>query len=136
MGEKRKYSQAHWEMVAWLHNHDVSLDDKYDLKNAPHHPQKKNKRRETSGEPEDTLDLHGLTVEEAAKEIKSFVLSCKLKGYYIVKIIHGKGLHSPGEAKLKRLVEEYLNGDGKKMISSWKLAPHNMGGDGAVLIYL
>jgi DNA-nicking Smr family endonuclease len=59
-----------------------------------------------------------------------------LKGYYLVKIIHGKGLHSPGEAKLKELVLNYLNGEGKRVHSSYRSAPPDKGGEGAVLIFL
>ncbi len=131
-----KYSQEHWEMVKWLQNHEISLGEKYDLENAPRYGKKRKKPRQPSREPEDTLDLHGMTVEESSMRIKSFILTSKLKGLYLVKIIHGKGLHSPGESKLKALVVEYLNSEVKKMISAWEHAPPNQGGEGAVLVYL
>jgi DNA-nicking Smr family endonuclease len=135
MKKAKKESVEHWEMVKWLSSHDVSLDEKYDLEHAPRHRKKKKPPSVASREPEEALDLHGLTVEEAASELKSFILGCKLKGCYLVKVIHGKGLHSPGEAKLKGLVADYLNHDGKNLISSWRCASPNQGGEGAVIIY-
>ena len=135
-GEKKKYSREHWEMVAWLQSHETSLDEKYDLANNPRRAKKRKPSDKPSEEPDDTLDLHGLKVEEAVREIKSFISGSKLKGYYIIKIIHGKGLHSLGEAKLKSLVVDFLNGEGRNLISSWKHASLNQGGDGAVEIYL
>ena len=136
LGDKEKYSREHWEMVAWLQSHEASLDEKYDIKNIPRRNKKRKPAAKASKEPEDTLDLHGLTVEEAVREIKSFITGSKLKGYYFIKIIHGKGLHSQGEAKLKSLVVDFLNGEGRNLISSWKHASLNQGGDGAVIIYL
>ena len=133
---KKKFCREHWEMLTWMHTHEASLDEKYDLQHAPRRKRKKSRNQKTSREPEAVLDLHGLTVEEASREIKSFVYSSKVKGYYLIKIIHGKGLHSLGEAKLKALVEEYLNGEGKKFISSWNKASVNHGGEGAVMIFL
>ena len=135
MKKAKKESAEHWEMVKWLSAHDVSLDEKYDLEHAPRPRKKKKSPPIASREPEEALDLHGLTVEEAVSELKSFILGCKLKGCYLVKVIHGKGLHSPGEAKLKALVADYLNHDGKSLISSWRCASPNQGGEGAVIIY-
>ncbi|MBC8204379.1 Smr/MutS family protein [bacterium] len=131
-----KYSGEHWEMVKWLEQNSFSLEDKYDLQNAPRRRRKKQVKRKDNREPEAALDLHGLTQEEAFKEIRNFILGSKLKGYYLIKIIHGKGLHSPGEAKLKALVIHYLNNEGRNLYSSWQYAPDNQGGEGAVLVFL
>ena len=131
-----KYSREHWEMMKWLQENEVSLDEKFDLEHAPRRHKKKKQAPKASRDPEDSLDLHGLTVDEAAPEIRSFILGSKLKGYYLVKIIHGKGLHSPGEAKLKAMVADFLNTTARGMIVSWQYAPPNHGGEGAVFIYL
>ena len=131
-----KQYKEHCEMLKWLQENPISLEDKYDLEHAPR-PQRKHKPSRTkTRDVEAVLDLHGLTQEKAAQEIKSFVLGCKLKGYYLVKIIHGKGLHSMGEAKLKALVIDYLNNEGRNLISSWQHTPSNQGGEGAVKVFL
>jgi DNA-nicking Smr family endonuclease len=133
--EKKKLSTEHWEVVKWLETHEISLKEKYDLEHIPRRNKKQRTKRKSNHIVEETLDLHGFTEGEAAREIKSFIVSCKLKGCDLVKIIHGKGLHSPGEAKLKSLVIGFLNGEGRRYVSSWQEAPHNQGGAGAVLIY-
>jgi DNA-nicking Smr family endonuclease len=133
--DRHKFSSENWELLKWLRTHEISLEEKYDLRDAPQRRKKKPTTRDPR-RPEAELDLHGLTVEEALSQLKSFLLGCKLKGYYLVKIIHGKGLHSPGEAKLKELVLNYLNGEGKRVHSSYRSAPPDQGGEGAVLIFL
>jgi len=134
--DKKKFSKENWEMEVWLRNHEISLDEKYDFGNKPGRKQKKTQSQSRlPRHPEATLDLHGLTVQEAETELKSFLHSSKLKGYSIIKIIHGKGLHSAGEAKLGALVKGYLNGVGKNQISTWQNAPINQGGEGAVIVF-
>lgn len=133
-GDPEKNSKEHQEMVKWMSSHEISLTDKFNLEKAPR--QKKTKRKASAREPEAVLDLHGLTLEEASKEIQSFIMGAKLRGYFMVKIIHGKGIHSPGEAKLKNFVRTFLDTHAKKMIVSWQLAPANQGGSGAVIVYL
>lgn len=137
MGKKSdgKFSGDNWELEQWMRTHEISLEEKYDLEHTPRRRKKGASRRKIDREPEAVLDLHGLTVEEALSELRSFVLGCKLKGCYLAKIIHGKGLHSQGEAKLRTLVNDYLNREAKNMISSWQVAPLNQGGEGAVLLY-
>ncbi len=42
------------------------------------------------------LDLHGQTRESARLEVQAFLKQCGQNRYWRVRIIHGKGLHSPG----------------------------------------
>ena len=42
------------------------------------------------------LDLHGSTVAEAQTLLAEFLAECRLRGVRGVRIIHGKGLRSPG----------------------------------------
>ena len=136
MAERRKYRGENWEMDKWLETHEISLTEKFDLEHAPRRQRKHKPKNLTLREPEDILDLHGLTVEEGMRELRSFLISAKLKGYYLVKIIHGKGLHSSGAAKLSLMTEEFLNGEGRRYINSWQKAPVNQGGAGAALVFL
>ena len=46
--------------------------------------------------PQASLDLHGMTSEEADKALKSFVEEALSSGLEKIAIIHGKGLHSDG----------------------------------------
>lgn len=119
-----------------METHEISLMEKFDLENAPRRKRKRRVKVKSKKAPEASLDLHGQTVDEALKNLQSFLKTSRLKGYYLIKVIHGKGLHSPGEAKLKTFVEEYLNKEGKKYIVSFETAPLNDGGSGAVYIFL
>ncbi len=57
---------------------------------------------------ENELDLHGLTSYEAEYEVQEFLKNSRNSGFKVVKIITGKGLHSPGEAVLKKITREIL----------------------------
>ena len=61
------------------------------------------------GERQDELDLHGLAVAAAKPLLVSFLNACARSGCARVRIIHGKGLRSPGgEGILKRMVADGL----------------------------
>ena len=87
--------------------------------------------------PQDTLDLHGLTRERALQSIKKFIFESKKNNLKIVLIIHGKGFRSENKTPvLKDLVEYYLATEGKYYIKYSAEAPVRLGGGGAKLIYL
>ena len=55
------------------------------------------------------LDLHGLSSVEAAAETSAFLAACRKRGLRCVRIVHGKGLRSPGrEPVLKRRIRKLL----------------------------
>ena len=43
---------------------------------------------------QDELDLHELTKEEAKEEVLDFLSEARSRGYYRIRIITGKGIHS------------------------------------------
>lgn len=57
--------------------------------------------------PQDELDLHGHTAEEAAQKIDAFLRTARVRGLRTVRLVVGKGLHSqlapvlPGAAEQK-----------------------------------
>lgn len=57
---------------------------------------------------DDTIDLHGLTVEEATQRLDSFIKASVSAGYGKVLIVHGKGSTPESIAPLRRLVQRYL----------------------------
>ena len=94
-----------------------------------------------------SIDLHGLTLDEANKKIKKFILENYIQGTNKLIIVTGKGLHSqntnnPYISKkfgiLKNSVPEYINNnlDLMKLISSIEEADIKDGGSGAFYIYL
>ena len=46
--------------------------------------------------PQDSIDLHGLTIVEAHAELDAFLAHAYSQGLQVVEIIHGKGEHSVG----------------------------------------
>ncbi len=58
--------------------------------------------------PETDLDLHGFTALGAELKARSFLISCKHQGYFTVRIIVGKGLHSDLGPVLPDMIEDLL----------------------------
>ena len=58
--------------------------------------------------PEASIDLHGLTKEEATARLDSFVTECIRRKITKILIIHGKGNHSSTEPVLAKLVHDYI----------------------------
>jgi len=82
------------------------------------------------------LDLHGLTKDEALDALNSFVKGAYRRGQKAVLVITGRGNHSPDEPVLKSAVDKWLREAGKEMVVEFVSAPRQMGGDGAVVVFL
>lgn len=54
------------------------------------------------------LDLHGYNTIGAQMRARSFISSCKHKGFFTLRIIVGKGLHSDAGAVLPDVVEDVV----------------------------
>ncbi len=57
---------------------------------------------------EATLDLHGLTVEQAYQTCRQFLQQQQRDDLRCVRVIHGKGYHSTQGARLKNAVAHWL----------------------------
>lgn len=81
------------------------------------------------------LDLHGLTVDQAHDALSDFIVAARNRRYRCVRVIHGKGLTSPGK-------EPVLKGKVKRWLAHWDEvlayteAPRHAGGGGALLVLL
>lgn len=82
------------------------------------------------------LDLHGLTRDEAIENLERFVKGAYNRGQKGVLVITGKGNNSPGEPVLKAAVAAWLRDPGKGMVAEFVLAPKEMGGSGAYVVFL
>ncbi|MGB4468119.1 MAG: Smr/MutS family protein [Azovibrio sp.] len=81
------------------------------------------------------LDLHGLYREEAREELAHFLAACLIREVRCVRIIHGKGLSSPGgESVLKALSRHWL-ARRDEILAFCQAKPHD-GGEGALLALL
>ena len=83
--------------------------------------------------PEDEIDLHGKTRDEAIKIVQKFVIDCYQKNFRSALIITGKGHHSPEKAPvLKKEVKLWLERNGAPYITDFQEAPPMFGGSGAI----
>ena len=81
------------------------------------------------------LDLHGHIRDEARLAVNQFIAECLTLGKRCVRIVHGKGLGSPGrEPVLKRLVLGWLTQ--KMEVLAFCQARAVDGGAGAVVVLL
>ncbi|HET9576845.1 MAG TPA: Smr/MutS family protein, partial [Usitatibacter sp.] len=84
---------------------------------------------------QDELDLHGLGADEAALATAAFVAAARRRGLRCVRVIHGKGLRSPGrEPVLKRRIRRLLTRRDDVLAFVEPRAAH--GGGGAVVVLL
>jgi len=70
-----------------------------------------------------SLDLHGLTLAEAEVKIEAFIQRCQGLGLSRVRIITGRGRHSPQGPVLKKGAERFLRRlkqEGRVAAVSWE----------------
>ena len=81
------------------------------------------------------IDLHGLRSDEARNAMGQFIRDAKRMGWRCVRVVHGKGLGSPGkEPVLKSQVQRWLVQ--KNEVLAFVQAKPSDGGGGALLVLL
>ena len=81
------------------------------------------------------IDLHGQRSDEARETLSRFIRDAHKQGLRCVRVVHGKGLGSPGKAPvLKDKVQRWLVQ--KAEVIAFVQAPPHKGGAGAVLVLL
>ena len=81
------------------------------------------------------LDMHGMTVAVARDELVHFIASCRGQHIRCVRIIHGKGYSTGGQAPvLKNRLNNWLRQHHE--VLAFSSAPKNEGGSGAVTVLL
>jgi DNA-nicking Smr family endonuclease len=93
-------------LTVWLRVHGV-VDKDAETEAAADTPPER-RRRLLMKRPDEALDLHGLTREEAWAALEGFFRAGRQRGFEKLLIIHGKGNHSNGEAVLKRAVRDFI----------------------------
>jgi DNA-nicking Smr family endonuclease len=94
-------------LAEWLGDHEVY--DKDAENPDPNEPSAGEQRRQLLAKrPDASIDLHGLTRDEAWTTLEQFFETGQRQGYRKLEIIHGKGNHSQGEAVLKRTVRDFI----------------------------
>ena len=84
---------------------------------------------------QDELDLHRMTAAQAEQAVRLFLAECRRENRLCVRVVHGKGLRSAGDAPvLKNLVDRVLRQ--RADVLAFASAPPQQGGTGAVLVLL
>jgi DNA-nicking Smr family endonuclease len=92
------------------------------------------KLRQGKNPVEHILDLHGLTVVEARKELQEFLGECEAAGLRHIIIVHGKGFRSKDKPVIKPMVNRWLRAVDN--VLAFHSAQPREGGNGAVYVLL
>jgi DNA-nicking Smr family endonuclease len=85
--------------------------------------------------PQDKVDLHGFNRDEARAALSHFLATALTQGKRCIRVIHGKGLGSPGGVSiLKQLSRSWL-AQREEILAFCQANPHE-GGAGALLVLL
>jgi len=91
---------------AWLRTNKII--DKDALADPDQDSAAERRRRLRLKKPDDQIDIHGLTRDEAWTALGHFFMNSRDRGLEKVLIIHGKGNHSQDKAVLKHCVRDFL----------------------------
>ena len=85
-----------------------------------------------------SLDLHGMTAEEAQAEVEQFVLGTARAGLRCILLVHGRGLNSPGQVPVikDRLKSWLTRGKLARVVLAFATARPYDGGPGALYVLL
>jgi DNA-nicking Smr family endonuclease len=84
----------------------------------------------------DSVDLHGMTLCEAEAAVEEFLHQAVSRRLRCVKIIHGRGLRSPGGPVLKKALISLLSWKHRKRVLAFVTARQCDGGLGALYVLL
>lgn len=81
------------------------------------------------------LDLHGLNREEARDALSRFLAASLLRGNRCVRVIHGKGLGSPGRVSILKQLSRGWLAQREEILAFCQAGP-SQGGSGALMVLL
>ena len=87
---------------------------------------------------QDHLDLHGLDLDDAQRALERFLKHARHKSLTCVRVVHGRGKHSPSEPHaMKRAVTRWLSSRKlRRTVVAFASAKWKDGGSGAVYVLL
>ena len=104
--ERDQSQTSHNRIIsAWLNENEVfDKDSKTENASVPG----EKRRRLMRLQPDGIIDIHGYTSEKAWLALDQFFTDAKASGFEKLRIIHGKGNRSQGEAVLGRTVRKFI----------------------------
>jgi DNA-nicking Smr family endonuclease len=83
------------------------------------------------------LDLHGFGVRDAIAATEAFLADAYHAGIGEVRIVYGKGRHSPGgRGVLREVIPRWLGDEGRRWVASAAPEPDAHGEDAAIRVIL
>ncbi|GHV00578.1 DNA mismatch repair protein MutS [Spirochaetia bacterium] len=120
-------------LTAWLRINGVENKDAESLDNDRRRAGER-RRRLLSKRADASLDLHGLTRDEAWLAMETFFQTSRTQGAEKLLLVHGKGNHSEGDAILKRTVRQFI--ENCPFAGESGVANAENGGNGATWVLL
>lgn len=81
--------------------------------------------------PEDEIDLHGMTADEAAEAVERRIDDLNIAGLKVLRVIHGGG--NPSYGNVKRIIDRKVRSEWNHRIRLYKVEPDNAGSSIMVL---
>lgn len=75
--------------------------------------------------PEDEIDLHGMTSDEAAEAVERRIDDLLVAGLSILRVIHGGG--NPEYGNVKHIIDRKVRSEWKNRVLLYKVEPENAG---------
>ena len=123
--------------LEWIKNHHMEDKDKELQKqaeesaavHAARSPRGRKMRRNPSAwelpVPEDEIDLHGMTSDEAAEAVERRIDDLMIAGLKVLRVIHGGG--NPSYGNVKRIIDRKVRSEWSNRIQLYKVEPDNAG---------
>ena len=122
--------------LQWINSHHMEDKDKemqQQAEAAAVHPARsprgrKMRRSPSAWElpvPEDEIDLHGMTSDEAAEAVERRIDDLMIAGLKILRVIHGGG--NPSYGNVKRIIDRKVRSEWSNRIQLYKVEPDNAG---------
>jgi len=116
---------------------EASLKQKTSLPKKKRTPMPVKKRLKRYPPPEAELDLHGFTALGAELKANAFILTGKHQGYFSLRVIVGKGLHSDLGPVLPDVIEDLLKSLKKQnIVLAYEWERQKKSKSGALVVYL
>ena len=123
--------QLEWIKIHRMEDKDLQkeLDESVNEKRIRRSPRgKKMQRNPASWEfptPEDEIDLHGYTADEAAEAVERRIDDLLIAGLHVLRVIHGGG--NPEYGNVKHIIDRKVRSEWKNRIVFYKVEPGNAG---------
>ena len=123
--------------LEWLKNHRIEDKDEEMRQQAekeaaerpaPGQRGRKMRRSPAAWElpvPEDEIDLHGFTADEAAEAVERRIDDLLIAGLSVLRIIHGGG--NPEYGNVKPIIDRKVRSEWKNRVIFYKVEPDNAG---------